>query len=133
MVGGEIFRLPRTHQFQIARLTRLNQDNPSSNILVKCIDDDTRIHLAVVPHDKLYCDDTPNLTARSYATLVIDPALSMPQQQHLVEQFNKFLNQYREKYHSLFLTSYREHKRKRISFDLVYQIVGHLLENNPHC
>ena len=37
---------------------------------------------------------------------------------------------YREKYHSLFLTNYRESKdiaRKRISFDLVYQIVGHLL------
>lgn len=129
MVGGEIFHLPRTHQFQVARLTRLNQDKPSSNILVKCIDDDTPIHLAIVPHDKLYCDDTPNLTARSYATLVIEPPLSLSQQQHLVGQFNGFLHQYRETYNSLFLTSFREHKRKRISFDLVYQIVGYLLEN----
>lgn len=130
MVGGEIFRLPRTHRFQITRLTRLNQDKPSSNILVKCIDDDKPIHLAMVSNEKIYRDDTPNLTARSYATLVIEPPLSLTQQQHLTEQFNQFLAEYREKYHSLFLTSYREHKRKRISFDLVYHIVGHLLENN---
>ena len=37
--------------------------------------------------------------------------------------FTKLLNEYREKYNSLFLTNYRESKdiaRKRISFDLVY-------------
>jgi hypothetical protein len=50
----------------------------------------------------------------------------------LVEKFNKFLDERRKKYNSLFLTNYRESKdiaRKRISFDLVYLIVGYLLEN----
>lgn len=130
MVGGEIFHLPRSHDFQVARLTRFNQEKPSTNILVKCIDDDKPIHLAMVSNDEIYRDDTPNLSARSYATLVIDPPISFSQQQHLTEQFNQFLTEYRKKYNSLFLTSYREHKRKRISFDLVYHIVGHLLENN---
>jgi hypothetical protein len=130
MVGGEIFHLPRSHDFQVARLTRFNQEKPSTNILVKCIDDDKPIHLAMVSNNEIYRDDTPNLSARSYATLVIDPPISFSQQQRLTEQFNQFLTEYREKYNSLFLTSYREHKRKRISFDLVYHIVGHLLENN---
>ena len=42
----------------------------------------------------------------------------------------KILEDYREKYHSLFLSNYRESKdicRKRISFDLVSTIVGYLL------
>jgi len=130
MVGGEIFHLPRSHEFQITRLTRFNQEKVSTNILVKCIDDDKPIRLVMVSNNEIYRDDTPNLSARSYATLVIDPPISFSQQQHLTEQFNQFLTEYREKYNSLFLTSYREHKRKRISFDLVYHIVGHLLENN---
>jgi hypothetical protein len=53
-------------------------------------------------------------------------------QRELVEKFNNFLDERRKKYNSLFLTNYRESKdiaRKRISFDLVYLIVGYLLEN----
>ena len=50
----------------------------------------------------------------------------------LVKKFNKYLNNHREKYNSLFLTNYRESKdiaRKQISFDLVYSIVQYILEN----
>jgi hypothetical protein len=41
----------------------------------------------------------------------------------------KYLKINREKYNSLFLTNYRENKRKRISFELAFKIFGHLLEN----
>jgi hypothetical protein len=47
-----------------------------------------------------------------------------------VIDFNNLLTEYRNKYNSLFLTNYRESHdiaRKRISFDLVYQIVSYLL------
>ena len=74
-----------------------------------------------------------NQTARTYATLVIEPAINENKQRELVEKFNKFLDERRKKYNSLFLTNYRESKdiaRKRISFDLVYLIVGYLLEND---
>lgn len=128
MIGGEIFNLSRTNTFKITRFTRLNQDKTPTNILVKCIDDDKPIHLAIVSNEKIYRDDTQNLSARSYATLVIEPFLSLQQQEQLTKEFNELLNQYREKYNSLFLSSFREHKRKRICFDLVYHIVGHLLE-----
>jgi len=130
MVGGEIFNLPRTHQYTITRRTRLNTDKPHTNILLKCIDDDNPIQLMVVPDDKIYTDETPNLTARSYATLVIEPSIPEDQQKWLVDRFNRFLEKYREDYNSMFLTAYREYKRKRISFDLAYHIVGHLLETN---
>ena len=75
-------------------------------------------------------NNTPNLTARSYAILVIEPSLNMQQQQQLVVKFNAFLNNYRDKYNSLFLTNYRESNtiaRKRISFGLVYEICNYLL------
>jgi hypothetical protein len=51
-------------------------------------------------------------------------------QQKVVDKFNEFLNKNREKYNSLFLTNYREFGRKRISFDLIYSIVGYILEND---
>lgn len=126
MMGGEIFQLPRTYQYSITRRTRLNKDKPFTKILVKCIDDEKPIQLSIT--ETSYVDETPHLSARSYATLVIEPTLPEEQQSQLVERFNQFLTEYREKYHSLFLTTYREYQRKRISFDLVYQIVGHLLE-----
>lgn len=129
MMGGEIFHLPRTNEYTITRRTRLNKDKPFTNILVKCIDDEHPISLSVIKdQEKSYIDETPNLSARSYATLVIEPTLTEEEEYRLVKKFNTLLTEYRSKYHSLFLTTYREYKRKRISFDLVYHIVGHLLE-----
>jgi hypothetical protein len=49
-----------------------------------------------------------------------------------VKKFNTYLENHRKKYNSLFLTNYRESKdiaRKRISFDLVYQITEYILDN----
>lgn len=126
MVGGDIFRLPHNQQYEITRWTRLNQERTPTQLLVKCIDDDTPIHMSI---SEPYLDNTPNLSARSYATLVIEPPLSAEEQQVLTDRFNTFLNEYRTKYASLFLPTYREHKRKRISFDLVYQIVKNLLSH----
>jgi len=98
-------------------------------MLVKCIDDsaDNTIQLSMAD---VYVDETPNQSARTYATLVIQPPIDKERQEQIVHDFNHLLNAYREKYHSLFLSNYRESKdiaRKRISFELVYQIVGHLL------
>ena len=45
---------------------------------------------------------------------VIEPKLCIDKQKILVDKFNKYLNEKREKYNSLFLTNYRESKRKRI-------------------
>ncbi len=45
----------------------------------------------------------------------------------LIDDFNNYISEQRGKYHSLFLTNYRENGRKRISFSLIYKIVSYLL------
>ena len=135
MIGGEIYQLSLQNQYKISRLTSKTVGIPRTNILVKCIDDnvDNQISLSMVSDNDIYIDNTPNLSARTYATLVIQPAISVERQRKLVHDFNEFLTTKREKYNSLFLTNYRESKdiaRKRISFDLVYQIVEYILDGN---
>lgn len=130
-IGGEIYNLPVDERYNVTRL--FAGETPTTNILAKCIDDgiDNKIQLKLVDNNEVYFDETPNKTARTYATLCITPHLSNKQQQELVERFNAFMTVQRDKYNSLFLTNYRESKsiaRKRISFDLLYRIVGHLLK-----
>jgi hypothetical protein len=133
-IGGEIYQLQTNPKYTITRLTSTTQ--PSTHIVAKCIDDNqsNQIRLFWVDNGHDYIDDTPNLTARTYATLVIAPPISDDQQKKIIDDFNVFLREYRKRYHSLFLTNYRESKdiaRKRISFDLVYKIIGHLLIGFP--
>lgn len=136
MIGGGIYHLQVNNVYKITRLTSKNMLNMReciTNILVKCIDDNknNKIRLSMTEEDDIYIDNTPNQTARTYATLVIEPKIDKYKQENLVTKFNEYLEKYREKYNSLFLTNYRESKdiaRKRISFDLVYAISGYLLE-----
>lgn len=149
MVGGEIYQLPQDKTLQVERLTHqnLNEDQEfHTQILLKCIDDNdhSKIDLKYIslPIDQQkynctdytkYIDQTPNLTNRSYAVIVIDKILSIDKQKQLVLSFNQFLNKEREKYHSLFLTNYRETTniaRKRISFTLAFQIINYLLSKS---
>jgi hypothetical protein len=91
----------------------------------------SKIGLSMVLDEDIYIDTTPNNTARTYATLVIEPKIDIMTQNIVVEKFNTLLDEYRNKYNSLFLSNYRESKdlaRKRISFDLVYSLVEHILD-----
>ena len=134
-IGGEIYNLQKNPKYKIDRATRLLSNTEDfTNILVKCIDDNihSKIGLSIVdePTKERYIDRTPNLTARSYAVLVIEPKITLEEQRVLVNQFNTFMTESRDKYNSLFLTNYRESDtiaRKRISFGLVYDICGYLL------
>jgi hypothetical protein len=122
------------NKYKISRLTIKNINKKNTNILVKCIDDNAKnkICLSFVDDNKIYIDKTKNQTARTYATLIIEPQIDIIKQKILIIKFNKMLNNHRNKYNSLFLTNYRESKdiaRKRISFDLVYLMVNYILEN----
>ena len=133
LIGGDIYHLETKGKYKIVRLTNKNKTKQNTNILVKCIDDnlDNKIRLSIVSNEDVYIDDTPNQTARTYATLIIEPKIDLDKQKKIVEEFNKFLDIHRTKYNSLFITNYRESKdisRKRISFDLVYRIVEHILD-----
>ena len=134
MIGGDIYNLKIKNEYKITRLTSKNKEKSNTNIVVKCIDDNenNKIGLSFVSDDDIYIDETPNQTARTYATLVIEPSINKTKQKKLVEKFNKYLETHRKKYNSLFLTNYRESKdiaRKRISFDLVYSITEYILDN----
>jgi len=139
IIGGEIYKLEqnKNKKYNISRLTTKNkvlcggnEFNPYiTNILVKCIDDNSRnqIQMSYTKNKDRYIDETPKLSARSYATLVIKPSLNKKQQENLINKFNQFIKKKRQQYNSLFLTNYRENARKRISFKLVYKIINYLL------
>ena len=134
MIGGAIYNLKLKNNYKITRLTNKNIDKCNTNILVKCIDDNikSQIGLSFVETKDIYIDKTPNQTARTYASLIIEPKIDIIKQKQLVIKFNNYLEEHRKKYNSLFLTNYRESKdiaRKRISFDLVYAITEYILDN----
>jgi hypothetical protein len=126
-IGGELYSLPKNTKYHISRL--IGGDKPTTNILAKCLDDKGKenISLKIVDDAHIFYDETPNKTARTFATLVITPPISLEKQTLLVKKFNEFLREKRLRYNSLFMSNYREAGRKRISFDLIYDIVGYLL------
>lgn len=131
LIGGELYELPVSKSYKVNRLTRETRD-PSSNLFVHCIDGKTtHIRMELVSDENRYIDDTKKLSARSFATLVIVPSISLEEQRALASEFNRFLEEKRIEFNSLFLANYREGSRKRISFALVYRIVGWLLSRNP--
>uniref|UniRef100_A0A6C0C3W1 Uncharacterized protein n=1 Tax=viral metagenome TaxID=1070528 RepID=A0A6C0C3W1_9ZZZZ len=135
IIGGDIYLLKQNPNIKVERLTSKNQISNTpfiTNLLLKCIDDNlnSKISLSLVKDENIFIDNTPNCTARSYATLIIKPRLSMEQQRLLSERFNIYMTFKRKFYHSLFLTNYRESNsiaRKRISFNLAYKIINNLI------
>ena len=132
-IGGEIYNLKQNNNYKIERATRLTINKEFiTNILVKCIDDNNPIGLYFTDNIDKYIDNTTNLSGRSYAILVIAPILEIEKQKELIEKFNIYIKEKRELYNSLFLTNYRESKnnnaRKRISFNLIYEICNYLLQ-----
>jgi len=132
-IGGEIYNLKQNPKYIVLRATKNTKKN-ITNILLKCIDDNVNNQLGfkIVSNDNRFIDKTEKLSARSYATLVINKHLTLQQQQILVDKMNKYIKEQREKYNSLFLTNYRESNsiaRKRISFDLAFKICNYMLSS----
>ncbi len=130
-IGGEIYNLPYNSEYKIQRATKNNKEN-ITNILLKCIDDniDNQLGFKIVDDENMFIDNTPKLSARSYATLTINKRLTLKQQEQLVKKMNNYITTQRKKYNSLFLTNYRESNsiaRKRISFDLAFRICNYIL------
>tara|TARA_Y100001978_G_C23696969_1_gene438147 strand:+ start:1403 stop:2425 length:1023 start_codon:yes stop_codon:yes gene_type:complete len=129
-IGGEIYKLKG--ESKINRLTLKNKEQANTNLLLKCLDDNEDKQISLSYNKEHYIDNTPKLSARCYATLIIEPKISEEEQHKLVKKFNSFMKDKRTQYHSLFLTNYRESKdngfaRKRISFGLAYNIISYLL------
>ena len=107
-----MFQLPQNPDIKIERITRLNKEHKNcTNITIKCIDDSEDSRICAKIMDEPYIDDTKNLSARSYMSLIITPKIDEEQQKKLVRKFNSFMERKRDKYNSLFLTTYHEGSR----------------------
>jgi hypothetical protein len=134
-IGGEIYNIVKKNinpKITISRL--LKNQIPNNNLLLKCIDDNSynKINLKIVNDDEIYYDNTENKSARSYCSFIIEPSIDINKQKYLCHKFNELLENYRIKYHSLFLTNYRESSdisRKRISFELAFSLIKYILSN----
>ncbi len=125
-IGGEIYKLPRS-KHHVSRL--LEGGTPNTKILLKALDDDSKKQICLSIVEDAYFGKN---TSRTYASILIEPKISEEKQLEVVKRFNEFMELNRLKYNSLFLTNYRESKdisRKRISFELAYQIIQYLLLN----
>jgi hypothetical protein len=87
-IGGEIYNLPATTRIRSAE-PRDSQENMTS-ILLKCIDDsiDSQLGFRVADAAEVakYVDNTPNLSARSYAILCVNKKMSLDEQAGLVKR-----------------------------------------------
>ena len=75
------------------------------------------------PNMKAIYDNEPKinlLTDRSFINIVSSLELNEDEEKYIIKKFNEILLFYRNKYNSLFMSSYREFSRKRLSFNLIY-------------
>jgi len=74
-------------------------------------------------------------SSRNLAHLIFHNPIEISKQLELINLFNQHLTAYRTKYHSFFLTNFRDNNRKRISFEFVYKFINFLyyeyIENQP--
>lgn len=63
-------------------------------------------------------------TSRNMAHLIFKKEVPIEEQLELMREFNKQLNNKRQRYFSFFLTNFRDNNRKRISFELAYKFLN---------
>lgn len=130
-IGSEFYSMLATQtNIKISRL--LVNELPSSKIFLRAIDTgslDGRISLNW--NDKPFFGKN---TDRAFATISFSVLFADEQQLFIIEQFNNILEIMREKYHSMFLSSFRnstdKYSRKRLSFDDAYGLIRFIIKSN---
>lgn len=129
IIGGEIYNL--NGNIKISRYIHEKEYNGYlTHITLTALDSGTQNGRIKLVFDKNNIYEGKE-SSRSYATLITSVKLSNKQQIKLVEKFNDYIEEKRKETWSLFLPQYRESKeyaRKRIPFELAYNIVSYLLE-----
>ena len=69
-------------------------------------------------------------SSRHMIHLMFTKAISIEDQEKIIEIFNHTINTLRDKYSSLFLTNFRDNGRKRISFDFVYKMINYIYQKD---
>ena len=133
IIGGDIYNLPINKKISIRRYVEgkaLKDNEQLTNITLNALDSGTQNGRISLTYKKDYVYPAKECS-RTYATLCITgKTLTELDQNNLCLKFNEFIEKKREETWSLFLPQFRESKeyaRKRIPFELVYNIISHLL------
>lgn len=102
------------------RLTDKNTTDYITNMKLYALDTRTeRIHIKY-PSESFIGKNSD----RTYLTFTSKKFFSENQQELLARNFNKNLNEIRDKYKNLIFTNYRDWNRKRIGFDFAYKFLS---------
>jgi hypothetical protein len=132
IIGGEIYRLPINETFSYRRYVlgqELKEDEQLTNMTLSALDSGSKEGRIKMKFEKDYVYPAKDCS-RTYATMIVKGiVLSDEKQEEICEEFNKFIEKKRDETWSLFLPQYRESKeyaRKRIPFELAYQILNYI-------
>jgi hypothetical protein len=92
---------------------------------LKCIDDsiDSQLGFRVADAAEVkYVDNTPTLSARSYAILCVNKKMSLDEQAGLVKEMNGYIKRQRDAYNSLFRQFRRRSEEKATFWRLTFVI-----------
>jgi hypothetical protein len=133
IVGGEIYKVPTNRLIHIGRFVdgyELKTGEQLTFLTLNALDSgkaDGKICLKY-QKDSVY---KAKESSRSFATLIVKGIVLTEEDLIVISKlFNQFLEKKRNEYNSLFLPQYRESKeyaRKRIPFELAYNIINYLI------
>lgn len=123
-LGGDFYLSLRKAKNIFSRLVGSSSSDFITNIKLYALDTRSE-RIRVEINSNHYCGKDSD---RTYATLVCKKELSIEQQEKLVVEFNKRLEQFRMAYLDLCLTNYRDFNRKRIGFTFAYQLMSKIYE-----
>lgn len=133
IIGGDIYNLPLSKNIKISRHVsgkKLKENEHQTFLTLTALDSGKKDGRICLTYKENYIYPSKE-TSRAYATLCITGRILTKEEQIiLADNFNQFIESKRKEYWSLFLPNYRESKdysRKRIPFDLAYNIINHLL------
>lgn len=137
IIGGDIYRLTVPAGIRIRRHVEgqaLKAGEQQTFMTLNALDSGTQDGRIALEYKEGYVYPAKDCS-RTYATLCVQGrSLSAADQERLCREFNALVEKKREETWSLFLPQFRESKeyaRKRIPFELAYQIVAHLTAGLP--
>jgi len=123
----------KSNKIKVARLVKDREIEPGwkiSKLFLRAIDtgsNEGRIKLSF-REDALY----GKVSERTHATIILSEELTETEEKTIIEKFNEILEEYRLKYHSLFLTNFRNstasYARKRIEFKMAFNLISHIIK-----
>jgi len=125
-IGYEIYNLPQS-PIVVSRL--MEGEKANSNLFLRALDTGKKEGMISLYYKKeLYYGTESD---RIFATIKFSKKFSKSQQILIAKEFNSLMSIYRKKYHSLFLTNFRESTkemaRKRIGLKLAYRIISYCI------